>query len=143
MRDANAIVAHCPDSNLFLGSGGMPTRQALDRDLRVCVGTDVAAGRTFSIREILACAYDNARAQGVGLPLETLFYWGTRGGALALGVPEVGQIADGMDADMMLMSLPEWVTSKEDCLGSLLFDRAGTRVERTWVKGREVYRAES
>jgi guanine deaminase len=137
--EAGATVAHCPDSNAFLGSGSMPTGRMLDLGMKLAVGTDVAAGRTFSVPEVLARAYDNGRVQGVEIPLETLFYWGTRGGALALDVPQVGHLEVGADADMAQISIPDWIHDKEDALSALLFDRANTRVERTWVKGRVVF----
>ena len=121
----------------------MPVNRYLERSVEMTVGTDVAAGRTFSIPEILASAYDNGRRQGTELSLRTLFYWGTRGGALALGVPEVGHLAVGADADMCLVSMPDWITSEEDALNALLFDRANTSVETTWVKGKVVYKAAS
>lgn len=141
LQEKGAVVAHCPDSNRFLGSGAMPVGEVLARDIPVTVGSDVAAGRTFSIPAVLAAAFDNARAQSVDLPLETLLYWGTLGGARALGFPNVGKIAPGMAADLTLIELPTWVRGAKASLGSLLFDRDGTRVTRTWVQGKEVYRA--
>ena len=138
---ASVKIAHCPDSNAFLGSGGMPTHHCMRHGIELTVGTDVAAGRTFSVPEILARAYDNGRAQGVEIPLRSLFYWGTRGGALALGMPEVGHLSVGAEADMCLIRMPEWVSCEEDALNTLLFDRANTGVERTWIGGRVVYDA--
>ena len=43
--EAGAVVAHCPDSNYFLGSGNMPVEAVIDREIPWAVGTDVAAGR--------------------------------------------------------------------------------------------------
>ena len=141
MKEAGLKIAHCPDSNAFLGSGGMPVDLYVERGIEVTLGTDIAAGRTFSVPEICARAYDNGRAHGVELSLRTLFYWGTRGGALALGVPEVGHLAVGAEADMCLVSMPDWIESEEEALNALLFDRANTAVEKTWVKGALVYDA--
>jgi len=142
LKEAGVKVVHCPDSNAFLGSGSMPTGDYMDCGIELTVGTDVAAGRTFSVPEVLASAYDNGRARGIEIPLETLLYWGTRGGALALGVPEVGHISEGADADMCLVTMPDWIVTEEDALNALLFDRANTKVERTWVRGSVVYQAD-
>jgi guanine deaminase len=44
-----AIVAHCPSSNLMLGSGIMPIRELLKRGIRVALCTDVAGGASQSL----------------------------------------------------------------------------------------------
>ncbi len=139
-RAAGAVVAHCPDSNDFLGSGSMPIEVVEERGLPLAVGTDIAAGRSFRVPRILSSAYDNARRRGLELLPERLFWIGTRGGALALGEDRVGQIRVGMRADMVLLDVPWWVESARDALGWVIFDHDGV-VLRTWVEGREIYRA--
>lgn len=138
---SGAVVAHCPDSNDFLGSGGMPTSTVLERRIPLAVGTDVAAGRTFRVPRILSSAYDNALRQGMSLPPERLFWMGTRGGALALGEDRVGKVEEGLRADLVAMDIPWWVENAEQALGWVIFDH-DSRVVRTWIDGREVYRAD-
>jgi guanine deaminase len=136
---AGAVVAHCPDSNAFLGSGGMGTAAWRDRGVRIAIGTDVAAGRSFRIPRILSAAYDNALAQGLTLSAEQLLWWGTRGGALALGADDTGLVAPGLDADLVLVDVPEWATTARDVLAAMLFDHDAPRPRRTWVRGRQVW----
>lgn len=136
---ARAVIAHCPDSNAFLGSGGMPLDSIRAHGVSIAVGTDVAAGRSFRVPHTLSAAYDNARRQGADLSPEELFWWGTRGGAEALGVPNIGLLAPGAEADMVLHDIPEEDDTLERALGSLLFRLDGPAALRTWVRGREVH----
>ena len=136
--EAGAVVAHCPDSNDFLGSGGMPYSEPLSRGIEVAIGTDVAAGRSFRIPRILSSAYDNGLRQGANLELTRLFWWGTRGGALALGWADRGALEPGLWADLALFDIPKSVDNPTDALGVLLFDHDRGGAQRTWVRGRSV-----
>lgn len=132
---AGAAIAHCPDSNDFLGSGGMPIEAVQRRGLSIAIGSDVAAGRSFRIPRILSSAYDNGLRQGVTLSAARLLWWSTRGGALALGHPETGQIRAGLEADLCLFDPPPWATDADGVVASLLFDHDAPRMRRTWVRG--------
>jgi guanine deaminase len=131
---AGAIVAHCPDSNAFLGSGGMPISLALDRGVRLAIGTDVAAGRSFRVPRSLSAAYDNALRCGVTLSAERLLWLGTRGDAV--GLTDVGFVRPGARADLCLFDGP--ADTVEALLAALIFDHDAAPVRRTWVDGRSV-----
>jgi len=135
MAAAGAVVAHCPDSNDFLGSGGMAIGAALQRGVAVAMGTDVAAGRTFQIPRILSSAYDNGLRTGTPLSLAQLLWLGTRGGALALKQEQVGQITVGQEADMVLVDVPPWATDAEGVLSSVFFDHDRPLPRCVWVRG--------
>lgn len=136
---AGAVVAHCPDSNDFLGSGGMPIEAPRTRQVALALGTDVAAGRTFRIPRIGSSAYDNALRQGVALTPAQILWWATRGGALALGRQDAGWIAPGHAADLALIRVPAWADGLDDLLAAILFDHDAGPVARTWVAGRPVW----
>jgi len=138
LADAGSVVAHCPDSNDFLGSGGMPVAQCLQRHIPLTTGTDVAAGRTFQIPRILSSAYDNGLRTGTPLSLARLLYMGTRGGALALGCDDVGQIAVGRQADMVLVDVPWWAADAEGVLSAVFFDHDRPLPRCVWVRGQVV-----
>lgn len=132
----DAAVAHCPDSNFFLGSGCMPLRAATGRGIRVGLGTDVGAGRSFSLRQVMAAAYDASLIVGAPAPAEALLWHATRGGARALGLGRaIGCLAPGFEADLVAIDVPEGVS------GSALFDALAFRrdagpVRATLVRGR-------
>lgn len=138
--DAGAVVAHCPDSNDFLGSGGMPIASVRERGIPVAIGTDIAAGRSFRVPRNLSSAYDNGLRQGTTLDPSWLLWLGTLGGARALGFDDVGAIAPGFRADLTAIELPPWVETQAEALGWVVFDH-DARVRRTWIEGQEVWRA--
>lgn len=136
---ADAVVAHCPDSNAFLGSGNLPLAKVLERGIPLAVGTDVAAGRSFRINRTLSHAYDNALATGRPTMTSELLWWGTRGGAEALGFENLGLLAPGFEADLVLWEVPPWAETAEAVLGALLFDGDLPAPRATWVRGRRVF----
>ncbi|HMV65583.1 MAG TPA: amidohydrolase family protein, partial [Myxococcota bacterium] len=95
MAAARVVVAHCPDSNDFLGSGGMPVARVLDRGLPLVLGTDVAAGRSQRVPRIASSAHDNALRQGRRVSPVRWLWAATRGGAMALGEERLGALAPG------------------------------------------------
>ena len=59
-------LAHCPTSNLFLGSGLFPLRAARDprRPVQVGLGTDIGGGTSFSLLATMGEAYKVAQLEG-------------------------------------------------------------------------------
>jgi guanine deaminase len=133
----DVAVAHCPDSNFFLGSGCMPLRAALDRGIRVGLGTDVGAGRTFSVRRVAAAAHDAALVRGEPVAAQELLWLATRGGAVALGEGErLGCIAPGFEADLVAIDAPRAEIGA--LVDALLFRHDAGPVRATVVRGRIV-----
>ena len=59
VHERDASIAHCPTSNLFLGSGLFRLRVAKDkkRPIHVGLGTDIGAGTSFSVLRTINEAY--------------------------------------------------------------------------------------
>jgi guanine deaminase len=132
----DVAVAHCPDSNFFLGSGAMQLRAALERGLRVGLGTDVGAGRTFSLRRVAASAHDAALLHAAPVAPQELLWLATRGGARALGHERLGCLAPGFEADLIAIDVPE--VPLPGLLDALLFRHDAGPVRATLVRGREL-----
>lgn len=133
---AGAAVAHCPDSNFFLGSGCMRLRSATDRQIRVGLGTDVGAGRSFSLRQIVASAHDAAHMVGAPVPAEELLWHATRGGARALGLEgQIGCLRPGFEADLVVLDAPE-LQAAEALFDALSFRRDAGPARAVYVRGR-------
>jgi guanine deaminase len=134
-----ATIAHCPDSNFFLGSGRMPLAAVLARGVVVGLGSDVGAGRSFSLQSAMASAYDTALSLEKPVDAEALFRLSTLGGATALGLGDrIGSLEPGKDADMVVMTAAEWLRRRDDVLSALVFDRDLCRVEACYVRGKLV-----
>lgn len=137
-----ARVVHCPDSNFFLGSGRMRVADARAHGVAVALGSDVAAGRGFSVRRAMACAYDNALCAGAPVEPAELFVMATLGGARVLGFDDVGgSLEVGKDADFAVLALPGYVHGLEAVLGHVVFASDVLTARRTFVRGRCVHGA--
>jgi guanine deaminase len=137
IHQRGASLAHCPDSNFFLGSGCMRLEDALRRGIRVGLGTDVAAGRSFDLRRTIAAAYDASLVVGDRVSPEELFMLATLGGARALGLDAVtGSIEVGKDADFVQLSAPAWLSRDPvSVLAHVAFAADQGRVEATYIRG--------
>jgi len=138
LADSRCAVAHCPDSNFFLGSGQMSLEAPLKRGVRVGLGTDVGAGRSFSIRRIAAAAYDTARMLDAPRTAEALLWLATAGGAQAVGFEHrVGRLAPGLDADLVAVHLPPYIGDDPAKLfDALIFRHDAGPVDAVYVRGR-------
>jgi guanine deaminase len=108
MHETGTSIAHCPTSNLFLGSGLFDLRKAkqANRPVRVGLATDVGAGTTLSMLRTMGAAYQIAQLGGGSLSAPQAMYLATRGAARALYLEDtIGSLAVGMEADLVVMSL--------------------------------------
>jgi guanine deaminase len=135
---ADLVVAHCPDSNFFLGSGCMGLAAALRRGVRVGLGTDVGAGRSFSVRRSAAAAYDAALVREDPVTPEQLLWLATRGGARALGkAATLGCLAPGYEGDLVAVEAPVGL-DETGLIDALLFRHDAGPVTATVVRGRRL-----
>lgn len=103
---AGSAVAHCPTSNLFLGSGLFDMAKLQSFGVRIGLGTDIGAGTSFSLFRTLDEAYKIQQLRGAALdPLQAL-YLATLGGARALGLDDkIGNFLPGKEADFIVLDL--------------------------------------
>jgi 5-methylthioadenosine/S-adenosylhomocysteine deaminase len=100
-------VAHCPCSNMKLGSGRFPYELALDSSCRITLGTDgVSSNNNLDMREEMKFAALLAKLSGDAslLPAGEVFRWATKNGAGFFGI-DAGEIAVGKQADAVLIDL--------------------------------------
>jgi len=103
LRSTGAQVAHCPSSNLFLGSGLFDWTAARDAGVAVSVASDVGGGTSLSMLRTLAAAYQVQALCGIRLTAFTALHTATRGAAQALGLEhEIGRLEPGLMADLTL-----------------------------------------
>ncbi len=112
---ARAAVAHCPSSNMFIGSGLFPLTRHLQHGVRVGLGSDVGGGTGFSLLKEGLMGYQGQMLLKGGYPLGPahLLYLATRAGALALGLGDLGDLSPGRQADFVLLKAPAGSTLAE------------------------------
>ncbi|MGR5131062.1 guanine deaminase [Vibrio alfacsensis] len=105
IKQTNSVIAFCPTSNLFLGSGLFDLEKAEKLAIRFGLGTDVGAGTSFSLFQTLGEAYKVAQLQGEKLSAFMGFYLATLGGAKALSLDDkLGNFESGKEADFVVLN---------------------------------------
>lgn len=99
-----AVVAFCPTSNLYLGSGLFDPAAAAAAGLRFGVATDIGAGTSFSLLRTLDEACKVARLQGQRFSALRGLYLITLGNARALYLDDrIGNFLPGREADFVVI----------------------------------------
>lgn len=108
MARKQIFVAHSPNSNCNLASGIAPIRRLITRGIPVGLATDVGAGHTLSIQNVMVNSAQSSNLKWlhtnrVDKPLNTweLFYLATKGGGKFFG--KVGSFEEGYEFDALVI----------------------------------------
>ena len=134
-------IAHCPSSNLRLGSGIAPVRKLLEAGARVGLAVDGSASNDSSnmLQEVQRCMLVHRIKSGVeSMSARDAIRIATRGGADVLGRDDIGIIAPGMAADLALFDLESlaYAGAMSDPVAALLFCGYDHRAWMTMVNGK-------
>ena len=127
LANSGAAAAHCPTSNMFLGSGLFDLRRLHEQQVRVGLGTDVGGGTSLSLLKTMREAYKVLHLQQQPLPPGRALYLATLGAARALYLDDrIGNFAAGKEADFIVLdprgtSISAHRTALASSLGELLF----------------------
>ena len=157
IKEHGAGIAHCPLSNFFFSDAVFPLRRALEKGLRIGLGTDISGGPSSSIIDASRNAIIAARAleNGVnpniertnrGLPdsrvdFRDAFYLATKGGADVLNIPtgsfERGNFFDALLIDTEIESAPISLSndSDQDIVQKIIMLATRVNIVKTWVSG--------
>lgn len=150
LASTDTAVAHCPTSNLFLGSGlfDLAGAKSAVGGIRVGLATDVGAGTTLSMLKTMAAAYQVARLRGGHLSPAQALWLATGGAAQALGLDmTVGNLRRGLDADVVVLdpSAVDWLDWRcrnardaHDWLGAMMTAGDDRVVAAVYAAGRRV-----
>jgi len=143
LAETKTGIAHCPCSNMRLGSGVAPIRALLDAGARVGLAVDGSSSNDGS--NMLAEARQAMLLQRVAHGAEALsvaeaFTLGTLGSAAVLNRPLLGNIERGCAADLAMYRRDDVAlagAAEQDPLGALMLCHAD-RADRVLVNGRTV-----
>ncbi|MDY6998363.1 MAG: guanine deaminase [Actinomycetota bacterium] len=159
MAETGTSIAHCPVSQLFLGSGTMPWRRTVESGVNIAAGTDFGGGDEWLISRVLGDAFkvhiNEPGDESVSMhPAEMLFV-GTLAGARALDMEErFGNFDPGKEADFLVVDpaatpslaamISDGVRSSDPVMAShqtlfaLLMGMRESSVAHVYVQGRRV-----
>lgn len=106
--ESGSGIAHCPVSNMRLGSGICKVPEMLAAGVNVGLGVDGSASNDSSdmLGEVRSCMLVHRLRTGVGsMTAEMALRMATRGGAKVLGYSQLGSLQVGMGADLIGISL--------------------------------------
>jgi 5-methylthioadenosine/S-adenosylhomocysteine deaminase len=138
-------VAHCPSSNLKLGSGVASVPEMLDRGISVSLGSDGAAcnNRLDMFTEMRTAALIQKAVKGPeALPALRVLRMATIDGARALGLDDrIGSVEKGKAADLILIDVNRLHTTPHpDPISTIVYAAGAGEVETVVIDGSIVMR---
>lgn len=133
-------VAHCPSSNLKLGSGIAHVVEMLERGVSVSFGADGAPcnNRLDMFTEMRTAALlQKVRRGADALPAHLALRMATIDGARALGLEkEIGSLEAGKRADVMILDLQRLhLTPRPDLTSTILYAAQSSDVRTVLIDG--------
>lgn len=139
LADNGVAVAHCPTPFSRYGHLMENFGDYARAGVTMGIGTDCAP---HNMIEEIRKASTFARIAGrdvEAVSLDMMFHAATMGGAKALMRDDIGAIAPGMKADIVLVDLSNpWMQPARDPLRSLVFHAADRAVRDVYIDGRQV-----
>ncbi len=135
-------VAHCPESNLKLGSGIAPVADYLRRGIKVCLGTDGAASNdnlnmleeTSTMVKLQKGVNLDPTAMTSSRALEVA----TANGFESVGL-KAGRIKEGYDADIIVVNTHNpWLQPLYDPVAQLVYSAQASDIETVIARGRVI-----
>ena len=138
-------VAHCPSSNLKLGSGIAPIMDLLERGVSVSLGADGAAcnNRLDMFTEMRTAALLQKALHGPEVfTASRALRMATVDGARAMGLSDIGTIEVGKRADVIVVRLskPHTSPNRDDIVSSLVYSAQPSDVDTAVIDGEIVMR---
>jgi 5-methylthioadenosine/S-adenosylhomocysteine deaminase len=145
LRRTGTNVAHCPSSNLKLGSGIARIAEMIERGISVSLGADGAAcnNRLDMLTEMRTAALIQKALHGPeALPALRVLRMATIDGARAMGLEdEIGSIEVGKRADLTLFDLDDLrTTPRPDPVSTIVYAAEASNITTVIIDGRVVMR---
>ncbi|MGI6606371.1 MAG: amidohydrolase [Peptococcia bacterium] len=136
-------IAHNPESNMKLASGIAPVPQLIQRGAIVGLGTDGAASNNNldMLEEMRTCAllHKVNTYDPTVMPADVVLEIATKNGAKVLGLSEVGTLAPGQKADLLLLNLRQpHLTPLHQPVANLVYAAQSSDVQTVIVDGKIV-----
>ncbi|MEI3529806.1 MAG: amidohydrolase [Bacilli bacterium] len=141
MKDMNVGIAHCPVTNLKLGSGIADIAKLKDNNIPVALGTDgPGSGSNFDMFEVMkfaALLQKGTHEEPLLMPAYDVLKMATIEGAKVLGLShKIGSIEVGKQANLIVVSLDNIKTQPvNDVIADIVYNANQNNIEHVMVNG--------
>lgn len=141
LRDTGTTIAHCPSSNMRLGSGICRVKEMLDMGINVSLGVDGSASNDSSdmLGEMrMALMLQRVKYGSDSLTARDVFRMATINGAKTLGYEgALGKIKEGFGADLAIFDVDKlpYAGALSDPVAALLFCGTNHETKHTIING--------
>jgi 5-methylthioadenosine/S-adenosylhomocysteine deaminase len=142
----NAVVIHCPISNMYLASGIAPIVKLRQKGVTVALATDGPGSNNcqdmLQVLKFTACLQKVGTLDAMALLPEEVLHMATGGGARAMGLEaEIGSLEVGKKADIVLVDLNSpRIMPVHRVPSALVYSAGGGDVDTVIVDGRVLMR---
>ncbi len=143
LKETGTAIAHCPTSNMRLGSGIARVKEMVDMGITVGLGVDGSASNDSSdmLGELRnAMLLQRVKYGPDALGARDVLKLATENGAAILGFEKIGKLEEGFGADIAVFNLNklEYAGSLSDPLAALIFSGYNHGAYYTIVNGKVV-----
>ena len=144
VKKTGTTLAHCPTSNLKLGSGQMPLQKYLDAGLKLSLGTDsVASNNSLSMISEMKLAALSAKNQADSVlsgKVEDIFKIATKNGFESFGI-KAGEIKVGNLADFILVDMNnQFLLPNNNLKSNMIYAADSSCITDVFCNGKHVMR---
>ncbi len=141
LSETGTHIAHCPTSNMRLGSGICRVTEMICKGINVALAVDGSASNDASdmLGEVRnALMLQRVKYGAAAVTAKDVLKLATENGARLLGFPRVGRLEEGMAADLAVFNLDklEYSGAMSDPVAALIFSGYNHETEYTIVNGR-------
>ena len=147
VAETGTVLAHCPTSNLKLGSGQMDFQKYLDAGVTLTLGTDgVSSNNSLSMiseMKLAALSAKNKADSVLAGKVDDIFRLATCNGFNAFGI-DAGEIREGKLADFILVDLDnQFLLPRNNLISNMIYAADSSCITDVFCDGRPVMRNRS
>ncbi len=137
----DAVIVHCPVSNMYLASGVPRILDMRERSIRIALASDGPGSNNrqdmFEVMKATILLQKIHHLDAMALQPEDAIRMACRGGAAAMGQTDIGVLAPGMLADLLVISLDSvFVAPVHSVPSALVFCASPADLTHVVVAGR-------
>ena len=141
LKEKNVSVATNPKSNLKLANGSAPLVKMQDMGVNITIGTDSAASNNtlnmFSEMNYTSLLHKGISHNPTVISASDTLSFATKNAALAIGNKQVGEIKEGLKADLTILDIdcPQFYP-ENNLVAALVYSANGSEVDTVIVNGK-------